>query len=210
MARPLAQSSGQGDARWFVVYFFDDIGYVKDDEKDDLNPDKMLEDIRAQIEAGNEIRRQQNLPTYTLEGWAIPPRYNEESHVLEWAERFIVEGRANVNFRTRILGRKGVLRVILATDPELLHASLPQYRGMMEGFTFSEGERYSEFVAGDKIAEYGLIALVAGGAGVVAAKTGLLAAVVVLLKKGWKLLIVGLVAVGAFLKRIFGSQRIEG
>ncbi len=47
------------------------------------------------------------------------------------------------------------------------------------------------------MAEYGLTALVAGGAGVVAAKTGLLA-------KFWKFIVAGVVAIGAFFKRIFG------
>ena len=200
---------GPSDLSWFVVFFFDEIGYVKDDDKGGLDPHKMLESIRQQIEASNKIRQERGLPIYTLEGWAIPPRYNEETHVLEWAERFLVEGHPSVNFKTRVLGRKGVIRVILATEPEFLDAALPQYRTMMKDFQFIDGERYDQFVAGDKIAEYGLVALVAGGAGVVAAKTGLLTGLLVLAKKGWKLLLVGIAAIGAFIKRLFGSQRIK-
>ena len=53
---------------------------------------------------------------------------------------------------------------------------------------------YSDFRAGDKVAEYGLATLVAGGATAVAAKTGLLA-------KLWKLIAAGIAALIAFLKR---------
>jgi DNA-directed RNA polymerase beta' subunit len=45
-----------------------------------------------------------------------------------------------------------------------------------------------------------LTALVAGGAGAIAAKTGLLA-------KAWKLILVGIAAVGAWLKKLFGGDK---
>jgi uncharacterized membrane-anchored protein len=77
----------------------------------------------------------------------------------------------------------------------------------MKGFQFTAGEDYSSFRAGDKVAEYGLIALVAGGAGAVAAKTGLLSAVVVFFKKGAKLIVVGVAALAAFLKKLFSGKK---
>jgi uncharacterized membrane-anchored protein len=67
----------------------------------------------------------------------------------------------------------------------------------MKGFTYVPGQTYGEFKPGDKIAEYGLAALVAGGAGVFAAKTGLFA-------KLWKFILAGLAAIGAFLNKLFG------
>lgn len=200
---------GPDNLDWFVVYEFDDIGYVKDDDKDDLDTEDMLSQIRDSIDAGNEVRKERGLPTFQLEGWAIAPRYNDETKTLEWATRFQVEGRTSVNFKTRVLGRRGVMKVILATSPELLEPSLPLYREMMNGFEFTEGERYAEFKDGDRIAEIGLAALVVGGAGVVAAKTGLLAVILASFKKLGKFLIIAVVAVGAFLKRIFTGRKEE-
>jgi uncharacterized membrane-anchored protein len=73
----------------------------------------------------------------------------------------------------------------------------------MGGFQFSTGNRYAEWVKGDKVAAYGLTALVAGGVGAAAAKSGLLG-------KLWKAIVLGAVAVAAALKRflasIFGSK----
>ena len=52
------------------------------------------------------------------------------------------------------------------------------------------GERYAEFRAGDRVAEYGLAALVLGGAAAVATKSGFL-------KAFGKLIVVGVMGVGA-------------
>ena len=73
----------------------------------------------------------------------------------------------------------------------------------MPGYQFSTGEKYAEFKEGDHIAEYGLAALITGGAAAVAAKKGWLAAIGVFLLKIWKLLVVGVVAVGAGFRKFF-------
>lgn len=195
------------DLEWFVVFFFDDVGYVKDDEKDELDADDMAESMAENLQYSNEERRDRGLEELSFDGWAIPPRYNETSNRLEWAHRLRSATGVSVNYNTRVLGRHGVMRVILVTDPELLEATLPQYNSLMSGFDFTNGERYAEYRAGDKIAEYGLIALVAGGGAAVAAKTGLLTALVAFFKKGAKLIIVGLAAVAAFVKKLFSGRR---
>lgn len=198
---------GTHDLEWFVVFYFDDVGYVKDDEKDELDATEMAKQMRENLENSNEERRDRGLEELSFDGWAIAPRYNEQTNRLEWAHRLRSANGVSVNYNTRVLGRHGVMRVILVTDPDLLDATLPQYDALMGGFDFTNGERYSEFRAGDKIAEYGLIALVAGGAGAVAAKTGILSAIVVFFKKGAKLIVVALAAVAAFVKKLFSGRK---
>jgi uncharacterized membrane-anchored protein len=73
---------------------------------------------------------------------------------------------------------------------------VPEFEGLLGGLTFVPGQKYSEFRAGDKIAEYGLTALIAGGAAAVALKSGLLA-------KLWKVIVVALVALASAMKRLF-------
>jgi len=80
---------------------------------------------------------------------------------------------------------------------------------MWQAFTeFSAGHRYTEFNAStDKVAAYGVAALVAGG---VAAKMGLFAKLGVLLlglKKGLVFLLAG---AGALVAKIFKRDRAEG
>jgi uncharacterized membrane-anchored protein len=69
---------------------------------------------------------------------------------------------------------------------------------------FDQGSRYSDFDPDiDKVAAYGLGALVAGK---VIAKTGFLAAALIFLKKFGVIIIIG---IGVFLKRLFSKQKAD-
>ncbi len=188
---------------WFILFEFSDVGYVKDDEKDDLDATAMLDSIRAGTEESNKIRQERGFGTLSIVGWEQEPRYNEQTHNMEWAIRAQdSDGSYIVNHNTRVLGRRGIAKVTLVVDPESLAATLPVFREHMAEFTFKAGEKYEEFNEGDKIAKYGLTGLVVGGAAAVAAKSGLF-------KYLWKFLVVGAVACGAFFKRFFGGKSDE-
>ena len=184
---------------WFVVFEFDDVGYVRDDEKNSLDAVSMLESIKKGTEAANEERRQRGWPIMTILGWKQKPHYNESTHNLEWAIRCESEGKIVINFNTRLLGRRGVMRVTLVTDPTSLSMTIPKYKNVLAGFDFARGEKYAEFRQGDKIAKYGLTALVTGGAAAVAVKTGMF-------KWIWKGLVAGFLALLAFIKRLFSRK----
>lgn len=185
-------------AKWFVVFEFDECGYVKDDEKKDLQADAILQSFKDGTERSNVERRKRGDPGLTIIGWDIAPRYNEASHNLEWCIRAKDDnGNLVINHNTRILGRHGVMKAILVADPNQLPVIMPEYDKRIAGFQFKTGEKYAEYRKGDKIAKYGLAALIAGGAAAAAVKTGLL-------QKLMKPIIIGLIAFGAFFKKIFG------
>jgi uncharacterized membrane-anchored protein len=156
---------------WFAVFAFDPIGFVKDDER--LDPNELLRILRQQNEAGIEERRRLNLPILRLDGWAVPPHYDTETHYLEWGTRLLTEdSQTVVNYTIRILGRSGVMNAILVSEPQSLDADIRQFKNALRGFDFVAGERYAEFRQGDRMAEYGLTALIVGGAAAAAAKPG--------------------------------------
>jgi uncharacterized membrane-anchored protein len=70
---------------------------------------------------------------------------------------------------------------------------------MLGGFEFTSGNKYSEFVRGDKIAEYGLAGLIVGGTGVALLKSGLL-------QKFGKAIVVGIVALLGALKKMWNAM----
>jgi uncharacterized membrane-anchored protein len=184
---------------WFVVFEFDESGYVSDEEKDELDADALMESLREGQEYGNEERKRRGWDTLELVGWSRPPYYDENTRNLEWATRLRSSaGGESVNHNSRALGRHGVMELTLVCGPDEYEAILPQFHELIKGFKYVEGERYSEFTSGDKVAKYGLTALIAGGAGAVAAKTGLLG-------KFWKFIVGGVVALGALLKKVFGG-----
>lgn len=185
---------------WFAVFEFDPVGYVKDEDKDSLDADALLESIKAGTEAGNKERAKRGWPSMTIIGWETPPRYDEITHNLEWAVRAESEGLPVVNYNTRLLGRGGVMEVTLVTDPALLAETLPKFKTMLSGFDFAKGQKYAEFRPGDKMAAYGLTGLIVGGGTAALVKSGAF-------KWIWKALVAAAVGIGALVKKIFSREK---
>ncbi len=185
------------NADWFVLFQWEDIGYVKDDEKGSLDPDAMLESIKKGTATANEERRKRGWAVMNIIGWEMKPRYDETTHNLTWAIQGESEGHPVINYNTRLLGRYGVMRVTLVGSPDEMPTALPQFQTLLSGYSFAKGKRYAEWTQGDKVAAVGLTALVTGGAAAVAAKTGLL-------KSLWKILAVAGIGALAFAKKLFG------
>jgi uncharacterized membrane-anchored protein len=189
----------------FLLFEFEDIGYVKDADKEKLDADDMLKSLRAGNEQANKARKERGWAPIEITGWHTPPFYNPQTNNLEWCIQGQSRGHTIVNYNTRILGRHGVMSANLMVDPDKLNETLPQTKKLLAGFNFVEGKRYSQFLPGDKVAKYGLTALVVGGAVGVAAKVGLLAK----LGKLWKLLIVGLIGILAAIKKFLFGHKSE-
>jgi uncharacterized membrane-anchored protein len=189
---------------WFLIFEYNPVGYVTDDDHDAIDADAILEGVRSGTEQANKVRRKKGFPTVEVVGWFERPFYNQHTNNLVWA----IEGRDEggeriVNYNTRLLGRSGFMSVTLVTDPLTLTADKASVEAVLDGFTYQQGKRYMDYVPGDELAGYGVAALVAGGAGVAAAKLGLFAALGKLFAKLWKLIIVGIAALGASIKRLF-------
>ena len=192
------------DFRWFSVFTFVDEGYVKDDEK--INPDALLATLKENNVADAEERKKRGLPALLLEGWFIPPRYDAATKRLEWATLLRSDsGQKNVNFTTKVLGRRGHMHMVLVSSPESLDGDIKEFKSSLQGFDYVSGERYSEWTQGDKVAAYGLGALVLGGAAAIATKKGLWALLVGLVTAGWKLIaglvVAALAGVGSIFKK---------
>jgi uncharacterized membrane-anchored protein len=195
------QPGGEEAAPWFVVFTYDPSGYVKDDERDELDANVILKNLRRATDAGNRERARRGWATLTINGWMTSPYYDESTHNLTWATSITdASGEKVVNHSVRLLGRGGVMHVDLVAGPEQIDDIMLDFEDIVAGFEFKSGHRYAEWRAGDRVAAYGLTGLIVGGAGIAAVKSGLLA-------KLWKVLVAGLAAVGAFFKRIFGRKR---
>jgi len=194
---------------WAVYFQYDNSGYVKDDDKDKLDATALLKAIKQGNDAGNEYRKRHGNPPLEIVGWEQEPKYDEKNNNLTWAIRATSEGEQILNYNTRLLGRQGVMEVVLVCDPADLKTFLPPFNEVLAGYKFSTGQSYAEYKPGDKIAKYGLGALVLGGAAVGAAKLGFLAWLGVFLKKGWKVIVVLVIAVAAVFKKAI-SRIVNG
>jgi len=185
---------------WFVIFEFNSVGYVKDDDRSSLDADALLKSIQEGTEEANKEREKRGWTPFHINGWYTHPYYDAVTHNLTWAVNGSEDKGANpaVNYSVRVLGRRGTMNIDLVLDPKDMTAVEPVFKSLMDGYRFTEGNRYADFVSGDKLAGYGLTALIAGGAGAVAAKTGLLA-------KFWKLIVAMFAAIWKFLAIAFAA-----
>lgn len=194
---------------FLALFSFDDIGYIKDAANEKLDADQMWTQMTENNKNANEERQKKGWAQWELLSWEEKPQYNAQTQRLEWAVRF-KDKQEFVNYNTRILGRKGVMRVVLVPHGDLQNV-LPNFNQTVGGFDFTTGNKYAEWTTGDKVADIGLAALVVGGAGALAAKTGLLGklwgVIALLFAKAAKLVIVIFAAIAAFFKKLFGGKK---
>ena len=91
----------------------------------------------------------------------------------------------------------------LVSDPTSLSRDVVDFKRSLEGFTYVSGEKYSEFKSGDKIAAYGLGALIVGGAAALATKKGFWGVIAAFFAAFWKLIAGVAIALLAWIGSIF-------
>lgn len=194
------------EGSWAVVVTYSDDGYVSDEDAAKIDYTEMLSQMQQETRDENGARKEAGYGSVDLLGWAVPPRYDAEAKKLYWAKELSFDGNAQhtLNYDIRVLGRHGYLSLnAIAGMGELaqVQQGMQQLLPMAE---FDSGARYADFDAStDKVASYGLAALVGGG---LAAKAGLFAKLGLVLAKFWKLLLIGGVAIVAGAKRLFGKK----
>jgi uncharacterized membrane-anchored protein len=192
---------------WSVVISFEDSGYVSDEDADQIDYEELLADMKSNIKEENEARKAQGYPTLELKGWAEPPQYDKNLHVIYWAKdiRFEKQTQDTLNYNIRVLGRRGVLNLNVVAPMDQLETIRQQRHHIVQLASFLEGHRYADYQPGkDKAAAYGLAALVAGGA--VAKKAGFFKLLIAGLLASKKLLVVAGIGLLALLRKLFGKK----
>lgn len=191
---------------WAVIITYTEDGYVKDTDADKINYPKLLKEMQESTRESNKERRKEGYPEVELVGWAAPPRYDKATHKMFWAKelKFTDSKEHTLNYNIRVLGRRGVLvlnAVASMSDFSIIEEHSPEIVSMVD---FQEGHRYTDFDGKtDKVAAYGLAALVAGG---VAAKAGLFKALWIGILAMKKFIVIGAVALFGLITRLFGKK----
>jgi uncharacterized membrane-anchored protein len=204
---PIPKSNIVTSGDWWAVFRFVDEGYVKDDET--VDPDALMQAFKSNEEAANAERKKRGMPLLYIDGWYVPPRYDKAANRLEWGTRLrsSVSDQPVINYTVRLLGRSGHESATLVSDPAHLDRDVKEFKELLASFEFNAGEKYSEFKSGDRVAAYGLGALVVGGAAAVAAKSGFWKVLVGALAAGWKFVAAGAVVLLAGLRKVFGGRK---
>lgn len=187
---------------WAFIVTYDELGFVKDDDADDINYDDLLVEMQGDTKTDNEEREKSGFEAVTLVGWASKPYYDADKKVLHWAKelKFGEAEENTLNYNVRILGRKGVLVLNAVSSMGALPEVQKNIDPVLASFQYSDGNKYSDFNPDlDEVAAWTVGGLVAGK---VLAKVGILA----FLLKYIKLIGVGIVALGTGLWKWFKKK----
>jgi uncharacterized membrane-anchored protein len=193
---------------WGVIVEYEDQGHVNDADAAKINYADLLKQMQQGQLDNNANRKRDGYAPMELVGWAQPPHYDAATHKLYWAKELHVgdDSSNGLNYEIRVLGRKGTLDLTAVagmSDLDTVSAKMPDIMSMVD---FKPGNTYAEFDPHiDKVAKYGIAALIAGGAVGVAAKVGLFKLAWVFLLGAKKVLIVAIVAIGAAFKKMMAA-----
>lgn len=188
-------------------------GYIKDGDAKDWDADKLLDQIRQATAESNKRRAEIGVPEVEVTGWIQPPKYEATNHEVVWSLASRTKNApANetvngINYKTLVLGREGYMAMTLVTDQAHIEQMRPSTVTLLDALTFNDGKRYADFHAGtDRVAEFGLAALIAG---VAAKKLGLLALIAAFVVKFAKVIIVAVAGVLVAARKWLGWKKKE-
>ena len=204
MLFPATQGPLDESSYAFVIQY-EEMGYVKDDDADEIDYDELLTEMKADVEEANKERAEQGYESFALIGWAAKPYYDKDKKALHWAKelQFGNSDEHTLNYNVRLLGRKGVLVLNAVGVPAQLAEIRQSIPGVIQGVSFTKGLRYTDFNPDlDEVAAYSIGGLVAGK---VLAKVGFFALILKFWKVGLALLAGGFTAI----RRFFGKKSDE-
>lgn len=194
------------DASWAVVITYSDDGHVSDEEASDVDYDEIMSEMKEATSENNEAREKAGYGRVDLVGWAQKPHYDSTAKKIYWAKHLKFNGADadTLNYDIRVLGREGYLSLNAVANMDALPQVEKDMQDVLAMTEFDAGRRYADFnESTDKLAGYGLAALVGGA---VAAKAGLFAKLGALLIAGKKFIIFILAGIVALFRKMFGKK----
>jgi uncharacterized membrane-anchored protein len=199
-----AESTPFDSGSWGVTIEYQQDGYVEDEEADTIDYAELLQQMQEDIELSSQQRVEAGYEPISLVGWAAQPYYDKAENKLHWAKeiKFGDQPENTLNYNIRVLGRKGVLVLNFIAGMEQLDTVNQNVAAVLNIAEFNQGSQYQDFDPEiDEVAAYGIGALVAGK---VIAKTGLIAAAILFLKKFGIIIVL---AIGAFARKMFSNRK---
>ncbi|UZR98760.1 DUF2167 domain-containing protein [Chondrinema litorale] len=190
---------------WVYSISYDEVGYIEDDDAEDIDYDELLEEQQSELKAANPEREKLGYQAIELVSWASDPFYDKNKKILHWAKELNFKGDSlnTLNYNLRVLGRKGMFMInAIASMSEMpeVNASINPVINSVE---FKEGSKYADFNPEiDKVASWTIGGLVAGK---ILAKVGFFA----VLAKFWKLILLGIASVGGGLWKMITGKKEE-
>jgi uncharacterized membrane-anchored protein len=199
------------EANWMMTIRYEAEGYIKDDDAKNWDAKELLENLKEGTEAGNKRREEIGVAPIVVSRWVQPPAYESGTHRLVWsAEVRFKQGEdpdPGINYNTYVLGREGYISMNLITSASTVETDKHAASELLAAVAFNDGKRYDNFNSStDKVAAYGLAALVGG---IAIKKLGLLAVIGAFFLKFAKLFAIALAAFGGGILKWWRGRKAE-
>lgn len=150
------------EGKSLAVLEFEPIGYLKELNEQQVDFDGILKAVENRHENGAQLNA--TTPRIASLEWEMKPKYDSSAHSLEWAFRAGTPSGKVVNHAVALLGRRGVLEITVVQPYQISqgHMDLVPIREWAKRITFKEGQRYTDYQPGDKIASTGMQEVIAG------------------------------------------------
>ena len=201
------------DDTWGAVVQYEATGHIDDKDAASEDYDSVLSDLKSGEEESNKAAREAGYAGGATIGWAQAPTYDKATRTLIWARniKFDNAPENTLNYDVRTLGREGILSLNMVDTMGRLDSVRQAAASLGKTVEFLPGQTYADFNPDtDKLADYGLAGLVAGGVGLaVAKKIGILGLLLIFLKKGFVIVLVALAAGWKWIARKLGLRKDE-
>jgi uncharacterized membrane-anchored protein len=193
-------------ANHFLFQHFDE-GYVAIDDWAAIDANAMLDGIKAGTEKDNVVRRGAKLREVHVLGWMKQPYLDRANASVYWAINATEGDTPLVNIVVLRLARSGFEKITWSVEKADYEKSGDKTLDtILAGFVFDPGRRYADHVASDKVAEYGIAALVASFAGIKIAQAAMAGGFLLLLKKFGAIAVVAIGGLGLLLRRLLKKK----
>jgi uncharacterized membrane-anchored protein len=146
----IAPASG----KWMGILEYSPAGYVEDPDMSRIDSNAVLKKVVDQMNS----KAKQSVTTLN---WQSQPAYDAAQHVLKWSLVAVNSTSTKVLSRTAALfGRHGVLQITIVQP--FSPGDVPSLKQLAGTIAFKNGERYTDYQRGDKVAEIGLVELILG------------------------------------------------
>jgi len=186
-------------------------GYVKLDDFEGENAKEAIDSIEANLKEALVAQSKRIGKSIAFKGWRVYPTADRQRNLIFYALDTTWDGEPVTSIKAMLLDRYGYLTMEVIPVSHDLGAQ--QVKSVLDravaAYSSKPQAAYSSFESGDKVAAYGGLGVLAAVLGVKygkAATAGLIAIVLVLLKKAGFILIVPFLALGGLFRRLFGRK----
>ena len=186
-------------------------GFVNFDDWEDADRQDEIDAIWNDFVEGSKAQGEALGQSIVPVKWHVYPTLNKDKSYLYYAILIDWDGEMVINAKASLFDRQGYIPVrVIPDSSELSEAELQRLVEISLGAYEAEAKQaYFDFQDGDKIAAVGALGVLAALVGVKygkAAATGIIAILLLFLKKAWFLLLIPLV----FLKKLFPGKKETG